>query len=238
MIFEVCASSFESAKNAQKAGAHRIELCSELGVGGITPSYGLIKKVMEELSILNCVLIRPRSGDFTYTDDEFDVMLRDVQFCRQMGCHAVVSGVLHPDLTVDVDRTKKLIDACGDMDFVFHRAFDCVVNPEQELEKLKAIGVKRILSSGGCKSAIQGLDNLIKFREISKGNPEIMPGGGINKQSLPIIREAGFDQVHFSATVFQKALSVLPFTMKTEAFLDENIRCISSETLIKELIEG
>ena len=91
MIYEICASSFESAKNAEISGATRIELCSELGVGGVTPSYGLIKKVMDELSIGNCVLIRPRSGNFTYTDEEFDVMLRDINLCRELGCQGVVT---------------------------------------------------------------------------------------------------------------------------------------------------
>ena len=121
MIFEVCASSFESAKNAQIAGAQRIELCSELGVGGITPSYGLITKVMEELSILNCVLIRPRSGDFTYSDEEFDIMLRDIKFCKELDCEGVVTGVLHKDGEIDIERTKRLMEAAGSMDFIYHR---------------------------------------------------------------------------------------------------------------------
>ena len=101
MIYEICASSFESAKNAQIAGATRIELCSELGVGGITPSYGLTKKVMDELSIGNCVLIRPRSGNFTYTDEEFDVMLRDILLCRELVCKCLVTVVLHSYNTID-----------------------------------------------------------------------------------------------------------------------------------------
>ena len=113
MIYEICANSYESAKNAEAAGATRIELCSELGVGGITPSYGLIKKVMDELSIGNCVLIRPRSGDFTYSEEEFDVMLRDIVLCRELGCQGVVTGVLLHDNTIDVERTAKLKEAAG-----------------------------------------------------------------------------------------------------------------------------
>lgn len=238
MIFEICASSFESAKNAQLAGANRIELCSELGVGGITPSYGLIKKVMDELSIENCVLIRPRSGNFTYTEEEFDVMLRDIAFCRELGCKGVVTGVLNPDNTIDVERTKRLIEASGEMDFVYHRAFDCVPNFEDSLLILKQLGVKRILTSGGKKSAIDGLSVLKKMNEIAGGTPTIMPGGGINPQSILTIKEAGFQEVHFSATVFEQSKIRLPFSFNTTSFLDENARPISNIEQIKTIISA
>lgn len=236
MIFEICASSFESAKNAQLAGAQRIELCSELGVGGITPSYGLITKVMEELSIENCVLIRPRSGDFTYSDEEFQVMLRDIKFCQSVGCKGVVTGVLLKDGTIDTERTQRLIQAAGDMDFVYHRAFDCTPNPEEALRTLKSLGVKRILTSGQKKSAVEGLDLLKKLHSISQGSPTIMAGGGINPQNIQRIKQAGFTEIHFSATLFEKRETSLPFSMNTEKFLDETIRPISDIQLIKELI--
>lgn len=236
MIVEICTSSFESAKNAQLAGAHRIELCSELGVGGITPSYGLIKKVMEELSIANCVLIRPRSGNFTYTDEEFDTMLRDVIFCKELGCEGVVSGVLNADNTIDEVRTEKLIKAAGNMDFIFHRAFDCVPNPIESLKILKHLGVKRILTSGGKKSAIEGISVLKELNDFANGQPTIMPGGGINPQTIIQIKEAGFSDVHFSATVFEKASNEMPFSFNTPAFLDETVRPISNIELIKQIM--
>ena len=188
MIFEVCASSFESAKNAQIAGAQRIELCSELGVGGITPSYGLITKVMEELSILNCVLIRPRSGDFTYSDEEFDIMLRDIKFCKELDCEGVVTGVLHKDGEIDIERTKRLMEAAGSMDFIYHRAFDCTPNPEKAIEELKKLGVKRILSSGQKKTAIEGLPLLKKLNKIADGKISIMAGGGISPESITFLQ--------------------------------------------------
>lgn len=236
MIFEICASSFESAKNAQQAGAQRIELCSELGVGGITPSYGLIEKVMQELTIENCVLIRPRSGDFTYTEEEFDVMLRDVDFCRKMKCKGVVSGVLLADGQIDIPRTKRLIEAAGEMDFIYHRAFDCTPNPKEALLALKELGVKRILTSGQKKSALEGLDMLKSFQEIAQGTPTIMPGGGINPQSILRIKEAGFTEIHFSATQFEERPTRLPFSMNTEAFLKETTRPISNVQLIQQLM--
>lgn len=238
MIVEICASSFESAKNAQLAGAQRIELCSELGVGGITPSYGLITKVMEELSIGNCVLIRPRSGDFTYSDEEFDVMIRDIKFCKSMKCEAVVAGVLLKDGQIDIERTQRMIDAAGDMDFVYHRAFDCVPNPERALHILKELGVKRILTSGQKKSAVEGLELLKKLNKLSEGKPTIMAGGGINPQSIQQIRQAGFSEVHFSATVFEPRETSLPFSMNTDKFLDEKVRPISNIEVIKELISA
>lgn len=238
MIFEVCASSFESAKNAQLAGANRIELCSELGVGGITPSYGLIKKVMDDLTIANCVLIRPRSGDFTYSEEEFDVMLRDIAFCKELQCDGVVSGVLNANGTIDEKRTQQLIDAAGAMDFIYHRAFDCTPNPTEALLTLKNLGVKRILTSGGKKSALEGLPALREFLKISKNNPIIMPGGGINPESIKIIQSEGFKEIHFSATVFEKSSSKLPFTFKSETFLDESVKPISNIEQIKILIQA
>ncbi|CEN33591.1 copper homeostasis protein CutC [Capnocytophaga cynodegmi] len=238
MVFEICASSFESARNAQLAGANRIELCSELGVGGVTPSYGLIKKVMDELSIENCVLIRPRSGNFTYTDEEFDVMLRDITFCRELGCKGVVTGVLNTDNTIDKERTQQLIEATGDIDFIYHRAFDCVPNPEEALNLLKTLGVKRILTSGGKKSAVEGLDVLKKLNQQAEGKITIMPGGGINPQTILKIKEAGFNEVHFSGTVFEKSANEMPFSFNTASFLDESVRPISGIEQIKTIMNA
>lgn len=238
MIFEICASSFESAKNAQIAGANRIELCSELGVGGITPSFGLIKKVMDELTIENCVLIRPRSGDFTYTEEEFDIMLRDITLCRELGCKGVVTGVLNTDNTIDEKRTLQLIEAAGALDFVYHRAFDCTPNPLEALETLKQLGVKRVLTSGGKKSAIEGLDLLKILLEQSEGKITIMPGGGINPQTIVKIKDAGFNEVHFSATTFEPAANVLPFSFLTDSFLNESVRPLSNIAQIKKIIEA
>ncbi|GIM61759.1 copper homeostasis protein CutC [Capnocytophaga canis] len=238
MIYEICASSFESARNAQLAGANRIELCSELGVGGVTPSYGLIKKVMDELSIENCVLIRPRSGNFTYTDEEFDVMLRDITFCRELGCKGVVTGVLNTDNTIDKERTQQLIEAAGDIDFIYHRAFDCVPNPEEALHLLKTLGVKRILTSGGKKSAVEGLEVLKKLNQQAEGKITIMPGGGINPQTILKIKEAGFNEVHFSGTVFEKSANEMPFSFNTASFLDESVRPISGIEQIKTIMNA
>jgi copper homeostasis protein len=108
MILEICANSYQSAMNAEKAGAHKIELCSELSVGGVTPSYGLLKKVMHSISIPVQVLIRPRSGDFSYSNAEFEIMKENILQCKALGCAGIVSGVLHENNTIDIERTREL----------------------------------------------------------------------------------------------------------------------------------
>jgi len=131
MILEICANSYQSAVNAEIAGAHRIELCSEISVGGTTPSYGLLKKVMYSLSIPVQVLIRPRSGDFHYSNAEFDIMKENILQCKELGCAGIVSGVLHADYTIDKKRTTELIELSKPLCFTFHRAFDVVANPQE-----------------------------------------------------------------------------------------------------------
>jgi copper homeostasis protein len=148
MIVEVCANSLQSSLNAENAGAHRIELCSELGIGGITPSFGLLKKVKEKLSLPVHVLIRPRSGDFTYSDLEFNIMKEDILFCREMGFAGIVSGVLHSDFSLDLSRTGTLVELAGDHTFTFHRAFDWVKDPITTLDQLEKIGYACLLNSG------------------------------------------------------------------------------------------
>ncbi|MGI9552684.1 MAG: copper homeostasis protein CutC, partial [Aurantibacter sp.] len=179
MIVEVCANSFESAVNAQRAGADRIELCSELSVGGITPSYALLKAVRKALDIPVHVLIRPRGGDFTYSDSEFGIMKEDVLLCREIGIDGIVSGVLHTDFSLDEKRTRILMEASDGMGFTFHRAFDWVSNPREVFAKLEAMGVDCILSSGQQNSALEGIGLLSELNQ--KGTKcTIMPGGGID----------------------------------------------------------
>jgi len=200
MLLEICANSYQSAIAAQKAGAQRIELCSELALGGITPSHGLIEKVVQALDIPVFVLIRPRSGDFTYYDDEFDVMLRDIAFCRASKVGGIVSGVLQSDLTIDQERTRLLVDAAGGMSFTFHRAFDWTPNALKALQNLKEIGVDRILSSGHSKTALDGLFELKMLKEKAGSSLSVLPGGGISPENVHRFIEAGFTAVHASAS--------------------------------------
>ena len=198
MIIEICANSFASAKAAQQAGAHRVELCTQLSVGGLTPSYGCIEKAVQELDIAVHVLIRPRAGNFTYTHQELDIIKRDIVFCNSIGCQGVVCGVLNNHNQIDLQVTQELIAASKNMEFTFHRAFDVVVNPYKALEDLEALGVTRILSSGQQQKAIDGIQ-LLKELKNKAQTLQIMPGSSIDTTNVMSFKEAGFEMVHFSA---------------------------------------
>lgn len=200
MLLEICANSYQSAKNAQEAGAHRIELCAELAVGGITPSYGLLKKVAENLTIKTFVLIRPRSGNFTYSDTEFEQMKLDIELCKKFGCKGIVSGVLNSDNTIDLVRTKELIAVAKPLEFTFHRAFDCVPNPQEALQKLIDLGADRVLTSGQAVSAEKGISLLKELHEISSGKLIILAGAGINAKNATKFKAIGLQEVHTSAS--------------------------------------
>ena len=233
MIVEVCANSFQSALNAQDAGADRIELCSELAVGGITPNYGLLKKV-SELKIPVHVLIRPRSGDFMYSDSEFEVMKQNIALCKQLNCSGVVSGVLNKDLSVDMVRTKALIDFASPMTFTFHRAFDWTPNPLATAKKLAQIGVVRILTSGQAVSAIEGLPMLIQLRKTFNGI--ILAAGGINLNNVSQFKAHGFEEIHLSLTVHKKTIDVPKISLNSAKHFDETMQSVSSLSIIKQLI--
>lgn len=236
MILEVCANSLESALNAEKAGATRIELCMELGVGGVTPSYGLLKAVLNAVKIPVHVLIRPRSGDFTYSNSEFEVMKQDVALCVELGCAGIVSGVLHKNLTLDKERTQLLISASKGVKFTFHRAFDWVKNPEATFLELQNMGVNYVLSSGQETSALLGFSLLSKLNRKST-TCVIMPGGGLNVDNVVGFKEEGFKALHMSGSTFLKNLNEeVPLSMNSSSFLVENQVSISSVATIKQVI--
>ncbi|MFT5762234.1 MAG: copper homeostasis protein [Polaribacter sp.] len=236
MKLEICANSYQSAINAEKAGANRIELCSELAVGGITPSYGLLKKAVEKLTIPIHVLIRPRSGDFTYTNDEFQVLKEDILLCKELGVTGIVSGVLTLNNTIDIERTKELVEISKPMNFTFHRAFDWVINPIKELKKLEEIGVTRILTSGQQNSAEIGLQNLIELQKATS-KITIMPGGGINKNNIKLFQENGFKEVHLSATLQTKTIKKPIVSMNSNKHFDETQLAVSDVQQIKNCLE-
>lgn len=229
MLLEICANSYESAINAQKAGADRIEICSELTIGGITPSYGLLQKIAENISIPVHVLIRPRSGDFCYSDSEFDQMKTAILVCKKMGFQGIVSGILNLDNTINIVRTKELISISKPLSFTFHRAFDVVENPKKASEELIDLGVDRILTSGLKEKAIDGIHILIELQNMTKKKVIILPGGGINKENSIHFKNAGFKEIHTSAS--KKIGS------KKNAFFNETTQTISDIHTIKEIIK-
>ncbi len=201
MILEICANSYQSAKHAQDAGAHRIELCSELSVGGITPSYGLIDRVTKTLRIKTYVLIRPSSGGFCYSDETFEIMKEDIKICKALGCDGIVSGVLNEDHTLDINRTRELIEISRPMSFTFHRAFDIVPNPKETLEQLIQLGANRVLTSGQRPKAIEGLDLLSELKRQAQNRIVILAGSGISSENAVKFKNEGFDEIHASASV-------------------------------------
>lgn len=234
MLVEICANSYESAMNAEKAGANRIELCSELAVGGITPSYGLLKKVMNEISIPVHVLIRPRSGDFTYSDDEFHIMKENIEMCKEMGCTGIVSGILNHNMSMDLERTEELIQLSETMSFTFHRAFDWVINPKESLLALEKIGVTSVLTSGQEESADNGIELLKELHKLT--NIKIMPGGGINADNVHLFKEAGFEEIHFSATKRKQTIEIPKISMNSLKHFEETQIAHSDIDTIKNII--
>lgn len=227
MKLEICANSLQSAMNAQMVGADRIEMCSELSVGGITPSLGLLKLIKEKIDIPVHVLIRPRSGNFNYSNDEFEQMKNDIQLCKDLGFAGIVSGVLSENNSIDIKRTQELIDISEPLSFTFHRAFDCVPKPEQALENLIQLGVNRILTSGQKDKAIDGLELLKRLKNQAKDQLIILPGSGIRPENAEVFREAGFDEIHSSASVSAKIKS---------PFFDSTEQSVSDPKTISEIV--
>ncbi|GLU42750.1 copper homeostasis protein CutC [Allomuricauda sp. NBRC 101325] len=235
MLVEICANSLESAMHAVKAGADRIELCSELGVGGITPSAGLIRLVKKQLNIPVHVLLRPRGGHFTYSDYEFEVMKADILACKEMGVDGIVSGILHPDFTVDVERTKTLVDLTGDLHFVFHRAFDWVSNPSDALKELESIGVQTVLTSGGETSAAIGLPKLVTWQQHT--TMTLMAGGGVSPDNAMKFKNAGLNAIHCSGSTFSNTLNIgNKISMNSSKHLVEDQVAVSNPELLKAII--
>ena len=196
MIIEVCAESYEYALKAEKAGADRIELCKDLHLDGITPDYESAKKTIDSLNIPVFILIRPREGDFIYSNEEFELMKQDIVKFKEMGCKGIVSGVLNDDNSIDIKRTKELVELSRPLDFTFHRAFDVVSDPLKEIENLIRLGVDRILTSGQKDKAIEGLDLLLELKRISNNGILIMPGGGISNMNF--MKFNSFNEIHGS----------------------------------------
>lgn len=235
MVVEICVTSVQSAINAQTAGAHRIELCSEWAVGGITPSYGLIQRVLQSVRLPVFVLIRPRGGNFTYSEEEFEVMLADIEICKQLGVVGIVSGVLQSDHTVDVFQTQRLVQAAAPLPFTFHRAFDQVPDAFQALTALEEIGVARILTSGQQIAAEKGLDLLVKLKEKSP-NVLILPGGGIDAENVFLFPQNGFSEIHASASaVYAKHLPP-KISLNSLKFLEETNIYHSDVEKIKSIL--
>jgi len=218
IITEVVAENVNSALNAERAGADRIELCQGLSDGGLTPSPAFTRWCCDNLKIDVAVLIRPRSGDFLYTDAEFEIICEDVRFCREAGAEGVVVGFLKADGSVDTERLRRVVDLAGEMEVVFHRAFDRCRNWEEALEDLISCGCCRVLTSGLHDSALEGKETLRKLIERAGDRITILAGSGVTSSNVEeIYAHTNFNEVHFSAK------TTVPTLM---TFQGSNIRAI------------
>lgn len=196
---EICCNSVESARNAKAAGAKRIELCDNLEVGGLTPPENAIEECVKELKLCTHVLVRPRAGDFCYSQSEYEQIKRQVEMCSRCGAHAVVVGFLHEDGTIDVERTREIVRIAAPMQVTFHRAFDECTEPLASLEKIIECGCHRILTSGCAASAETGIPMLHQLVEKAAGRIVILAGAGVTPQNAAeIITKTNVSEIHGS----------------------------------------
>ncbi|NUQ23729.1 MAG: copper homeostasis protein CutC [Saprospiraceae bacterium] len=218
-ILEICCASYTSALAAQSGRADRIELCTGLELDGLTPSAGMLLKTRQALSIPIFVLIRPRAGNFCYSEDEIEVMLEDTAQAKALGADGIVCGALHPDGRLHYEQTARLVEASHPLPFTFHRAFDVCTAPLEAIDQLAALGVSRILTSGGAPNAPAGAEALKQYIDYAGQRLRIMAGGGIRPDNLAaLLQAAPLQEVHSSAR--------LPGGIETSSGVVEQLRLL------------
>jgi copper homeostasis protein len=197
IVVEVCVDSVASAVAAELGGAQRVELCSDLLEGGLTPSLGLLGMVRSRVSIGVHPIIRPRPGDFCYSDEEFECMQRDIQIAKSEGADGVVLGILEQEGNVDVPRTRQLVELARPLSVTFHRAFDMSADLVGALEDVCATGANRVLTSGGEQECLQGLKTVAGLVQAAGRRITIMAGGRIRiNDAANIIERTGVTEIH------------------------------------------
>jgi copper homeostasis protein len=194
---EICIDSTDSAIAAERGGARRVELCSDLVEGGITPSAGLIATVRQKVKIGLQVMIRPRGGDFCYSAEEFDIMRRDIRMAKQLGANGVVFGLLNVDGSVEVERTRELVELARPLNVTYHRAFDMARDLDKSLEDVISTGADRILTSGATVAASDAVSTLKRLISAAGDRVIILVGGGMKPHSAPkVVAETGAKEIH------------------------------------------
>ena len=197
ILVEVCVDSVVSAVAAERGGASRIELCSSLIEGGVTPSAGLIEKTRASISLPMHVMIRPRAGDFYYDEHEFETMQGDIELAKSFRADGIVLGLLNPDGTIDVGRTEQLVRRARPLAVTFHRAFDMSADVFRALEDLCLIGVDRVLTSGGAARALLGREAIAQLVAKARGRIVVMAGSGIKPENVrALVDETGVREIH------------------------------------------
>lgn len=230
LLFELCAESVEAACAAQAGGADRIELCSELDRGGLTPGAGLMAASIAAISIPVYVLIRPRPGDFVFSEAEFELMQRQIEAAKAAGASGVAVGVLLPDGRVDVERTRALIELARPMKATFHRAFDETPDLCEALESVIATGADSLLTSGGADEVLRGADSIGSLLRMARGRIHILAGGGLRLATLTeVVRRSGNFSLHGSLTRKNGSRSPEAAQALLEADVREAVRLLRDE---------
>ena len=242
ILVEACVDSVEGAIAAQAGGAGRVELCDNLLEGGTTPSAGTIAVARERLTIPLFVLVRPRGGDFLYSEAELNVMRRDIELARSLGADGVVIGALTADGDVDVPRTRELAALARPMRVTFHRAFDLTRDPAASLDAVAAAGADRVLTSGAAPTALEGLATIAALVRQAAGRFTILAGGGITDESAPrVVRDTGVREVHVRGSA--RAESAMRFRRPGVVFgkpstPDEYARIITDPDRIRRIVDA
>ncbi|MDP8175806.1 copper homeostasis protein CutC [Phocoenobacter skyensis] len=205
MKFELCIDNIQSVETASKAKVNRVELCSALAVGGLTPSYGLIKQALHFKDLSHHVMIRPRAGNFVFNQAEIEIMITDILIAKELGVNGVVIGALTDNHDIDTQICEKLIDTAQGMEITFHRAFDLCRDPKTALAQIIDLGCTRLLTSGLKKTAWLGKENIAQLVQQSNGRIQIMAGAGVTSENaLEIVKATGIENIHFSAKKVQQ----------------------------------
>jgi copper homeostasis protein len=221
ILLEISLDSVESAIAAEKGGAGRVELCRNLTEGGITPGSGIIELARKHISIPLFVMIRPRPGDFCYSDYEFEIMKRDIILSKNLGADGVVFGILKPEKTIDVERMEALIQLARPKQVTFHRAFDIVSDPFTALDDLIGLGVNRLLTSGQCNSAFEGISLISELVQRSNNRIAVMPGCGIHQDNIQTIRKkTSATEFHIGTAAHTRQQGDGKFQFGSKVFVD------------------
>ncbi|MBO0933081.1 copper homeostasis protein CutC [Fibrella aquatilis] len=240
MHLEVCAYSVADCLAAQRAGAHRIELCGGRSEGGITPSIGLIRQARAATTLPICVMIRPRGGDFVYADDELAVMEADIQVAREAGSDGFVFGALLPDGQVDAKTTRRLMQIAHPLPVTFHRAFDLTRDPREALNVLIALGIQTVLTSGQQARAEAGIPLLAALVKQAAGRIDVMAGSGVTANNARFLAATGVSYLHLSGSLTENS----PMTFRRDgvpmatSIPGDYARIGTSELVVRAVVEA
>ena len=199
MIIEICATSIESILNAQNAGAHRLELCENYSLGGVTPSEQFLNEAIKVSSLPIHILIRPKGGDFIFNNQEYDLMINKINLFKAYNVKGFVVGFMEKDRSLNSDILSEFRKITKGFELTFHRAFDFLAYQEESIELLIEKDFNRILCSGNELSAEKGIENLRNYNKISNGRITIMPGGGVSLDNFQKFKRSSFNEIHLSA---------------------------------------